>query len=95
MNPQPQPVQENPRPKPKRRCSQSKRTFKKVSLSKPDRQPGRSFTAFSFLFIKIYVTLIRKSRSELLEMLRHSMARKPHKMPVIPIRAKTRMDPVR
>jgi hypothetical protein len=48
MNPHPQPVQDNPFPKPKRRCKPSKIQFKKVSLSKPDKHPGRSFTDFSF-----------------------------------------------
>ena len=48
MKPQPQPVQENPRPKPKRFCSQSKITFRNVSLSSPERQPGRWFMISSF-----------------------------------------------
>jgi hypothetical protein len=48
MKPHPHPVHEKPRPKPKRSCRKSKIKFKKVSFSKPDKHPGRSFTALSF-----------------------------------------------
>jgi len=48
ITPQPQPEQEQPRPKPNFFCSQSNTASSRKSLSRPERQPGRSFMVDSF-----------------------------------------------